>query len=272
MRKKFLTGILPFILLLSACSSVKGEEPQVSRPEDLVESFGSAGDETVQDENKDSGASSDVLDSAAEGDKMQEPEATVQPDGGVETPMPAAEEGNHTYKEIYAQVVTEDTGSATVFSLIYLDNDDIPEMVVHDRGDDSYSIYTIKDDAIFCMMDSKMATELSYFERSGILCEFARWNGGGDEGGYGQYYYQAVKDGTLTDATTPILNYSYNAVYNEENIYTGEGITNYYYMGQETDEATYKEMQSSLGITSDGSRLCSENAVGKEEMLAALSR
>ncbi|MDE6063535.1 MAG: hypothetical protein K2G20_02975, partial [Lachnospiraceae bacterium] len=106
---------------------------------------------------------------------------------------------------------------------------------------------------------------------SGILWEFARWSCGVVAGRDGQYYYQTAKDGTLTDATTPILNYSYNAVYNEENIYTGEGITNYYYMGQETDEATYKEMQSSLGITADGSRLCSENAVEKEEMLAALS-
>ncbi|MDE6128041.1 MAG: hypothetical protein K2G16_02475 [Lachnospiraceae bacterium] len=244
MRKKILTGVLSF-LLLSACSATNGGAPQISRPADLVESVGGAGSGTSQDESK---------------------------DGGAETPTPATEEGNHTYKEIYAQAVTENTDSGKVFSLIYLDNDDIPEMVVCDRGNNSYSIYTVKDDAIFCMVDSKTAVELSYFEQTGILCEFASWNGGGDEGGYGQYYYQAVKDGTLTDATTPILNDSYNAVYNEENIYTGEGITNYYYMGQETDEAAYKELQSSLGITSDGSRLCSENAVGREEMLTALSQ
>lgn len=275
MRKKFLTGILPFMLLLSACNSINGDAPQVSRPADMMESVGGAGSETASDEDKDSGVPSGVLDNAgdktAEGDKAAESEAAVQPDGGTET-QPAAEEGSHTYKEIYAQAVTESTGSATVFSLIYLDNDDIPEMVVHDREYDSYSVYTVKDNAIFCMADSLTTVELTYFERTGILCEFASWNGGGDEGGYGQYYYQAEKDGTLTDAATPILHYTYNAVYNEENIYTGEGITSYYYMGQETDKAAYKERQDSLGITADGEKLCSENAVGKEEMLAALSR
>lgn len=265
MRKKFLTGILPFVLLLSACSSVKGGDSQVSRPEDLVEFMGS---ETAQDENKDSGASSDVLDHAAEGDQTQEPEATIQPDGGAETPAPAEEKGNLTYKEIYTQAVSE-TDSA-MFSLIYLDNDDIPELVV--SCDESYSIYTVKDNAIFCVADSLTTVELTYFERTGIVCGFDRWNGGGDEGGYGEYYYQTSKDGTLANDAAPILSFDYNAVYDEEGNYTGEGIENYYYMGQETDEASYKEMQSSLGITADGKRLCMENALGKEEMLAALSR
>lgn len=246
MRKKFLTGILPFMLLLSACSSVKGGDSQVSRPEDLVEIFGSA----------------------AEGDKTQEPEATVQPDGGAETPAPAPEEGNLTYKEIYAQAVSE-TDSA-MFSLIYLDNDDIPELVV--SSDESYSIYTVKENAIFCVADSLTTVELTYFERTGIVCGFDRWNGGGDEGGYGEYYYQTSKDGTLANDAAPILSFDYNAVYDEEGNYTGTGIVNYYYMRQEIDEASYKEMQSSLGITADGKRLCLENALGKEEMLAALSR
>lgn len=268
MRKKFLTGILPFMLLLSACSSVKGGDSQVSRPEDLVEIIGGAGSETAQDENKDGGTSSDVLDHAAEGDQTQEPEATVQPDSGAETPAPAEEEENLTYKEMYAQAVSE-TGSA-MFSLIYLDNDDIPELVV--SRDESYSIYTVKDNAMFCVADSLTTVELTYFERTGIVCGFDRWNGGGDEGGYGQYYYQTSKDGTLANDATPILNDTYNAVYDEEGNYTGAGIENYYYMGQETDEASYKEMQSSLGITEDGERLCMENALGKEEMLAALSR
>lgn len=268
MRKKFLAGVLPFMLLLSACSSVNGGDSQVSRPEDLVEIIGSAGSETAQDENKDSGASSDVSDHAAEGDQTQEPEATIQPDGGAETPAPAAEEGNLTYKEIYAQAVSE-TDSA-MFSLIYLDNDDIPELVV--SCDESYSIYTVKDNATFCVADSLTTVSLTYFERTGILCGFDRWNGGGDEGGYGEYYYQTSKDGTLANDAAPILNDTYNAVYDDEGNYTGTGIVNYYYMGQETDEASYKEMQSSLGITEDGERSCMENALGKEEMLAALSR
>ena len=64
--------------------------------------------------------------------------------------------------------------------------------------------------------------------------------------------------------------YSYNAVYDEEGTYTGKGVTDYFYMGQETDESTYFEILKMLGIADEGGRLCLENAVLAEDMLNIL--
>lgn len=178
----------------------------------------------------------------------------------------------HSYQAVYAQTVTENTNENALYSLIFLDDDDIPELVTYDSYYLTYSIYTVKDDALFCLADALDTVELTYYERTGILCEFARWNGGGDEGGYGRYYYQAVNDRTLTDDDTPILNYVYNAVYDENDLYTGEGITEYFSMGEETDEASYERLAESLGISDSEERACSENALGKEEMLTFLSK
>lgn len=176
------------------------------------------------------------------------------------------------YCDIYLQKVNENEDNAKVFSLIYLDDDDIPELVVIDRGNDSYSFYTIKNGAIFCMADSMATVEITYFERSGIIAEFDRWNGGGDEGGYGKYYYHVSGEQTITDEAQPLLNFSYNAVYNAEGVYTGEGVTDYYHMGQEIDEVAYREMLNSLGISEDKVRLCAENTYSKEEMINLLNR
>lgn len=172
---------------------------------------------------------------------------------------------------IYEQVVADNADSYTSFSLIYLNDDDIPEMMVYNSYYENYSVYTIEDDALFCLADSLNTVELAYYEKTGILCEFARWNGGGDEGGYGSYYYQTEKGKTLTNDDTPILNFTYNAVYDENGDYTGEGVTEYFYMGQETDEAGYTEMKNSLGISENAEKVCYENAVDQEEMLALLS-
>lgn len=176
------------------------------------------------------------------------------------------------YRSIYRQVVT-DSDENTVFSLIYLNDDDIPELVAS-RDGESYSIYTIKDGALHCMVDSLFTVELTYFEQNGIVVAFSRWNGGGDEGGYGRDYYQVSESGTIGDSVigaNPDLSYSYNAVYDENGAYTGEGITDYFYEGQQIDEATYLEMSKTLGITEGGDRPCMENAVRREEMLEQLS-
>lgn len=175
------------------------------------------------------------------------------------------------YRSIYRQVVT-DSDENTVFSLIYLNDDDIPELVASKDGE-SYSIYTVKDGTLHCMVDSLFTVELTYFEQNGIVVTFSRWNGGGDEGGYGRNYYQVSESGTIGDSVigaNPDLSYSYNAVYDENGAYTGEGITDYFYEGQQIDEATYLEMSQTLGITEGGDRLCMENAVRREEMLEQL--
>lgn len=286
-QRKAFTGIMLSMLLLAACGSANGGEPQVSRPADLMEPVDGAGG-MVQDENKDSGMSPDTQDktagqdnatgqdNTAEQDKAAGQQVETQPEEGTlppdvaegTAPSSAPEEGSPSYKEIYAQAVSGVESES--FSLIYLDDDGIPELVVW--YGESYSVYTVKDNTLFCMADSFTTVALTYFERTGILCAFDRWNGGGDEGGYGSYYYQTSKEETLTDDVLSTLNFTYNAVYDEEGNYTGEGIENYYYMGQEIDEASYREMQSSLGIVEEDEKSCMENALGKAEMLAALSR
>lgn len=232
MRKKRLPSILPIILLLTACA-----------PD----------------------SSADVTAQASKTD------ATAQPETEIADFVPSAAQTPHSYQEIYAQTITENTNENALYSLIFLDGDGIPELVAYDSYDLTYSVYTVKDDALFCLADALGTVELTYFEQTGILCEFARWNGGGDEGGYGRSYYRVDHDRTLTDDDTPILNYVYNAVYDKENVYTGEGITEYFSMGEETDETSYEKLAENLGITEGDEKACSEHALEKEEMLTFLS-
>ena len=278
MRKTYLAGILAVMLLLSACGLTEGKTPQVLGPEDIGEIVDGAGGNTPSGENGQEStpvtSEGTTGDGTTERDTSQTPDTGGEPGGETETQPLASGEGNG-YDEIYRQAVTEYAGEAVVFALIYLDNDDIPELVVLDRGYDRCSIYTVKDNTLFCifgMSDSLTVAELSYFERSGILCAFARWNGGGAEGGYGCSYSQVSADSTITADTIPVLHDTYNAVYNDEGVYTGTGVINYYHMEQEIDEAAYKEMESSLGIVEGEGRLCAENAVDGETLLSLLDR
>ena len=52
------------------------------------------------------------------------------------------------------------------------------------------------------------------------------------------------------DDSIPLLQFSYNAIYDENGTYTGEGNTEYYYMGENTDETFYQEMLASLKASS----------------------
>lgn len=179
-------------------------------------------------------------------------------------------EASATYREIYKQIITEKEGDAVSFSLIYLNDDDIPELAVCDRGYDTYSIYTVKGGEAFCMVDAMATVEMEYFERSGIVSTFARWNGGGDEGGYGWYYYQVSMDKTIVDGDLPILHDTYDAVNDEEGNWTGTGITKYYHMDQETDEDAYQQKQKELGIK-EGNGI-PVNGIEKKEILNQLGQ
>ena len=275
MKNKCITGVLYMVLLLSACGAESGEETQA--PKTIVVNDTEAEDVTVTDggmAETETSVPPDTNQLAQSGSEAEEAPAAneqVLPDIEAEEP-PVANEQARTYREIYQQAVVDRAGEAKVFSLIYLDGDEIPELVVLDREFDSYSIYTVKDDALFCMLDLMMAVEMNYFERSGTFYTFARWNGGGDEGGYGRSYFQVSAEKTITEETEAVLNDAYNALYDADGSFTGQGVTDYYYMGELTDEATYRELLGSLGVTEDGGRPCAENAVGKEEMLAQLSR
>ncbi len=192
------------------------------------------------------------------------------PNTNATTKNPLTADNVSTYSSIYAQIAADNTSDSIKYALIYLDNDAIPELVVYDAGYDTYSLYTIKDDFAFCMLDSYTTVELSYFEQTGIICSFARWNGGGDEGGYGFSYYQTGSDKTLTVISEPILSDTYNAVYNENDEFTGEGITNYYHLGAEINETSYQTLLSDLGIEQGNSKSCMENALTKDEFLREL--
>ncbi|MDE5588388.1 MAG: hypothetical protein K2J60_04495 [Acetatifactor sp.] len=273
MRKNCIkAGILSLALfLLSACAAPENGgitewEPDLGLPEG--QSF-SASAETMPEEtvSESGGESSRVepnSDQTVGGqEKLPERESRI----GDE--LVSSEEGEVSEPEISLtayQKVVEESNTGMVFSLINLDGDEIPELVAGDRGNDRYFIYTIKDGTVFCLVDSMTTAELTYYEGSGIIAAFARWNGGGDEGGYGRQYYQTSSGKTLTDEDIPVLSYSYNAVYDEEGVYTGKGAADYFSMGQETDESAYNEILEMLGITEDEGRLCLENAVAAEEM------
>ncbi|MCM1216584.1 MAG: hypothetical protein NC331_10220 [Lachnospiraceae bacterium] len=176
-------------------------------------------------------------------------------------------------REIYLQAVNENNSDHNgYYALIYLDGDDVPELVFWDGYFEEYSIYTVRDGALFCMVDSLYTVEMTYFERCGVIASFSRWNGGGDEGGYGSSFEQVSKDRTLTNDDQAFLSYSYNATYNEKGEYTGTGVIDYFYMGQEIDEAAYQEKLKSLGIAEGEDRVCMEDGCSKEEMAALLSQ
>ncbi len=243
MNRKLLIGILGItIMLLSACGA---------KNEATADDLADMDEGMLVEEEADAGAAADM---ASDAEETAKPEETA-PTG--------------SYREIYEWIVEKEEGDSILFSLRYLDEDDIPELVVWDYYDDTYSVYTVKDAKSFCLIDSMAATELDYYEYSGIVASFARWNGGGDEGGYGWSYYQISADKTLA-YDEPILSYEYNAVNDEEGNWTGEGVTQYYHLGQEIDEAAYQQIADELGIVEENRKDFRCNSYYKPEILVFL--
>lgn len=244
-----LISLLP--ALLSACGQTDAAPSQTVEWNDIAGSDSEAAPENP-----------------ANATQPQSTDNIAPPADETDAPTPADSDSGDVYRKVYAQAVSENTDPVS-FSLIYLDNDDIPELVVFDGYYSAYSIYTVKDGALFCMVDFFSTVELTYFERGKTIAGFARWNGGGDEGGYGRYYYTVSTDAVITDDTAPALSYDYNAVYDEAGNYTGEGITRYFCMGEETDEAAFQEKLSAWGITENDDAV--PDFFEKEEMLALLN-
>ena len=176
--------------------------------------------------------------------------------------------------QVYVPVITENDIESPRFSFIYLDEDDIPELVVLDRTWDKYSIYTVKDGNIKCLVDSMTTVEMSYYEHKNIVSAFYRSNGGGDEGEYTITYYQLNQYPTaLKDDTVPSFTFSYQAVYDENGDWTGDGISKYYKLGAEIDKAAYDWIFVDFDISQMDDTSCfSENGLSftKEEILAYL--
>ena len=254
MKRKLWIGILSMTaIMLSACGT-KNEAEAV----DLTET-----DEGMPvEEEVDAGAEADTPSA------VEENAEEVSTSDMEETEIPEENAPTGDYHEVYEWIVEKEEGDNPYFSLIYLDEDDIPELVAWDHDYINRSVYTVKDDMVFCLIDS-MST-VGYFEYSGIIAAFESWNGGGDEGGYGWSYYQISGDKTLTNDDEPILSYEYNAVNDEEGNWTGEGVTQYYHLGQEIDEETYRQMADELGIAEECREGFWHDSHEKPEMLVYL--
>lgn len=159
--------------------------------------------------------------------------------------------------QLYLQMIADEGMEEKAFALIYLDDDDIPELVICDRYYGEYSVYTIKDGSLECLIDSVTTVEMSYFERKNIVSMFSRWNGGGDEGGYANEYYQLDQySEILTVHSIPSFEFYYNAVYDENGEWTGDSITEYYEKGKKIDETTYNQIIVDLDISQDDEISC----------------
>ncbi len=172
------------------------------------------------------------------------------------------------YRTIYAQIIKKLPEDIS-FGFICLDDDDIPELVIRPEIT-AYYIYTARDGILSCLVDSVHTKEMCYYERSGIISTFWTARGGGDSGGYGRLYYQVSEDQTITDDSDPILTRSYEAIYDENNNFTGEGEVTCSYMGQDIDEKAYDEVCRDLGI--DGERRGLGGSIHKEAAVLMLSR
>ena len=140
MKRKILIGILSMtVMMLSACGA-KNEAEAV----DLTETD----DEMPAEEEADTEAEADTPSA------VEENEEEVSTSDMEETEIPEENAPIGDYHEVYEWIVEKAEGDHLYFSLIYLDEDDIPELAVWDFDDRKYSVYTVKDGRSFCLIDS----------------------------------------------------------------------------------------------------------------------
>ncbi len=170
---------------------------------------------------------------------------------------------------MYLPVVEEHDGEEVLFSFIYLDEDEVPELVAWDSYYEKYYVYTIKDGSAVCLVDGMGTVEMTYYEKKNVIAVFSRWNGGGDEGGYASAYYQLDQYAeAVTDDSIPSFQDSYQAVYDENGEWTGTGITDYYEKEEKIDEAGYRQLAVDFGIAESERVSCfGEESFTKDELL-----
>ncbi len=174
----------------------------------------------------------------------------------------------NAYRVIYAQIIKK-LPEDIQFGFICLDDDDIPELVIRPEIT-AYYIYTVRDGILSCLVDSVHTKAMCYYGRKGIISVFWTARGGGDSGEYGYLYYQVSEDQTITDYSDPILTWSYEAVYDENNNFTGEGEVTCSYMDRDIDEEAYDEVCRELGI--DGEKRGLGGDIDMESTVLMLSR
>ena len=143
-------------------------------------------------------------------------------------------------QQVYLPIV-ESAEETDEFAFIFFDSDAIPELLVD--SDRQYAIYTIKDEAAYCMVQKNTSVAEEIYEGRGLVSSFARWRGGGDEGSYAVYFYQTGIDmNPIVDDCEATLYFTYDAIYDEEGKYTGDAVKKCYYLGEEVQEKTYEQV------------------------------
>jgi hypothetical protein len=180
----------------------------------------------------------------------------------------------HPIIQAYSSTIAGCNIESAEFSLIYLDDDAVPELVILDRYHSRYSIYTIKDSSVICLVDYITTVEMTYYERRGVISAFYRWNGGGDEGSYASACYQIDQHSEpLTDASLPDFEFTYSAVYDENGQWTGTGTINYFTKGEEIGETAYYQILTGLNISQADEVSCfseTSRCFTKDELLLYL--
>ncbi len=156
-------------------------------------------------------------------------------------------------------VQATDNQANQYYALILFDNDNKPELAVSE--DDYLSVYSIDEEGVIHTLISGLySIAPAYYERKGIVEEWSRWNGGGDEGSYASSYYIVTKTNPYEEGRTSDFGYEYNAVYDEDGNWTGTGIISYNENGSSITEEEYKVIFERYQISE-----WSDNAEEKEE-------
>ncbi len=202
MKNNYLLSVVAVMLLLSGCgSSASSSAEAVSVPS--VESTEAASKFSV--ESTDAASESSVEDNVVE---------------------------NTDYKKAYAEIVQsfKSDESPTSYDLIYVDEDDIPELVV---GNPGYwvSLYSFKNDQTYCLMDQWAYGAMgnsgyTYAPKKNVL-----YNGNADYAGSIYYNsYMSINDGgeLATSYWSMDINFddvNGDEIPSEEELETAEGRT-----------------------------------------------
>ena len=114
-----------------------------------------------------------------------------------------------TFKEIddkkealtaYKKILQNHPKKYRHFSLIYLDNNDVPELVVYDNDITESYIYTYYDTAVkeidFVALIEMVEHEFCYYEKTGVY-KSSDWYDGGPTGGWYKVYYNKLENGKV---------------------------------------------------------------------------
>lgn len=151
--------------------------------------------------------------------------------------------------KMYADYFANDTDfqqkwvQNTAVQQIYLNNDDIPEIVV---GEGGYEIYTVKDQQVVCAYNSENQDDgefdemFNYYKKTGVFS----LNRGHLTSQFTNYYV-LLNDGTLSEETL-----TYERTYYDENNEMGDDLKQYYKIND--NETSKEEFDSKLSELTNG--------------------